>query len=116
MATQVLTQVEPQPLDVVVIDDEETFTEGCRQTLEVGGYRSAVARNGAQGLRLVHSTHPKVVLVDLKMPGMNGTEVLRELSTERAVNRAHRGDRAWHGGFGSRIDEDRRIRLPDQAL
>ncbi len=80
MATQVLTQVEPQPLDVVVIDDEETFTEGCRQTLEVGGYRSAVARNGAQGLRLVHSTRPKVVLVDLKMPGMNGTEVLKELS------------------------------------
>jgi NADH-quinone oxidoreductase subunit E len=80
MATQVLTQTEPQLLDVVVIDDEETFTEGCRQTLEVGGYRSAVARNGAQGLRLVHSAHPKVVLVDLKMPGMDGTEVLRELS------------------------------------
>ncbi len=80
MATQVVRQVEPQPLDVVVIDDEETFTEGCRQTLEIGGYRSAVARNGAQGLRLVHSAQPKVVLVDLKMPGMNGTEVLRELS------------------------------------
>jgi NADH-quinone oxidoreductase subunit E len=81
MATQIVTQAPPPlPLDVVVIDDEETFTEGCRQTLEFGGYRSAVARNGAQGLRLVRSTHPKVVLVDLKMPGMDGTEVLKELS------------------------------------
>ena len=68
------------PLDVVVIDDEETFTEGCRQTLEMGGYRSAVARNGAQGLDLVQAARPSVVLVDLKMPGMNGLEVLTHLA------------------------------------
>lgn len=71
----------PYPLDVVVIDDEETFTEGCRQTLEMGGYRSAVARNGLQGLDLVQAMHPGVVLVDLKMPGMNGLEVLNHLAT-----------------------------------
>jgi NADH-quinone oxidoreductase subunit E len=70
----------PYPLDVVVIDDEETFTEGCRQTLEMGGYRSAVARNGALGLDLVQAAHPSVVLVDLKMPGMNGLEVLTHLA------------------------------------
>jgi len=71
----------PLPLDVVVIDDEETFTEGCRQTLEIGGYRSAVARSGHQGLDLVQATHPSVVLVDLKMPGMSGLEVLTHLAT-----------------------------------
>jgi len=71
----------PYPLDVVVIDDEETFTEGCRQTLEMGGYRSAVAQNGHQGLDLVQAAHPGVVLVDLKMPGMNGLEVLNHLAT-----------------------------------
>jgi len=68
------------PLDVVVIDDEETFTEGCRQTLEMGGYKSAVARNGNQGLDLVKAAQPSVVLVDLKMPGMNGLEVLTQLA------------------------------------
>lgn len=74
-------RVDTQPLDVVVIDDEEMFTEGCRQTLEMGGYRAAVARDGPQGLQLVGALHPSVVLVDLKMHGMDGIEVLRHLST-----------------------------------
>jgi len=68
------------PLDVVVIDDEEMFTEGCRQTLEMGGYRAAVASDGPQGLQLVRSVLPSVVLVDLKMPGMDGLEVLSHLN------------------------------------
>jgi NADH-quinone oxidoreductase subunit E len=68
------------PPDVVVIDDEELFTEGCRQTLEMGGYHAAVAQDGPQGLQLVQSVKPSVVLVDLKMPGMNGLEVLGRLA------------------------------------
>jgi NADH-quinone oxidoreductase subunit E len=68
------------PFDVVVIDDEEMFSEGCRQTLEMGGYRAAVAHDGLQGLQLVRETRPGVVLVDLKMPGMGGLEVLNRLA------------------------------------
>ena len=67
-------------LDVVVIDDEVMFTEGCRQTLEMGGYRAAVAQDGPQGLQLVRSVQPSVVLIDLKMPGMDGLEVLGHLN------------------------------------
>jgi len=74
------TTEERTQLDVVVIDDEELFTEGCRQTLEMGGYRAAVARDGPRGLDLVKAAHPSVVLVDLKMPGMDGMEVLTRLS------------------------------------
>ena len=52
--TSTTTTAQPAyPIDVVMIDDEEMFTEGCRQTLEMGGYRAAVARNGMQGLDLV---------------------------------------------------------------
>lgn len=80
METITATTTEQFPLDVVVIDDEEMFTEGCRQTLEMGGYRSAVARDGPRGLDLVRATRPNVVLVDLKMPGMDGMEVLNHLS------------------------------------
>ena len=71
---------EPGITDVVVIDDEESICEGCRQTLEAGGFRAAIARDGTEGLKLVEQSHPKVVLVDLKMPGMSGMEVLAKIS------------------------------------
>jgi NADH-quinone oxidoreductase subunit E len=66
--------------DVVVIDDEESICEGCRQALEEEGYQAEVARNGTDGLKLVEQFHPKVVLVDLKMPGISGMEVLAKIS------------------------------------
>jgi len=71
---------EPEIADVVVIDDEESICEGCRQTLEAEGFRAAIARDGTEGLKLVEQFHPKVVLVDLKMPGMSGMEVLAMIS------------------------------------
>ena len=71
---------EPGITDVVVIDDEESMCEGCRQTLEAEGLRAATARDGTEGLKLVEQSHPKVVLVDLKMPGMSGMEVLAKIS------------------------------------
>ncbi len=71
---------EPGTTDVVVIDDEESICEGCRQTLEAEGLRAAIARDGTEGLTLVEQSHPKVVLVDLKMPGISGMEVLAKIS------------------------------------
>ncbi len=71
---------EPGTMDVVVIDDEESICEGCRQTLEAEGLRAAIARDGTEGLTLVEQSHPKVVLVDLKMPGISGMEVLAKIS------------------------------------
>ncbi len=66
-------------IDVVVIDDEESLCEACRQTLDGEGFSTAVARDGARGLDLVKKLRPRVVLLDLKMPGMSGTEVLLEI-------------------------------------
>jgi NADH-quinone oxidoreductase subunit E len=64
------------PLDVLIIDDEESFTQACSQTLEAGGFRTAVAKTGTQGLQLLSSARASVVLLDLKLPGMTGLEVL----------------------------------------
>jgi len=83
MATNVADdwRLEETPgVDVLVIDDEESFSEGCRQTLEMGGYRAAVARDGVRGLKLAEQSPPNVVLVDLKMPGIDGLEVLGRIS------------------------------------
>jgi NADH-quinone oxidoreductase subunit E len=64
---------------VVVIDDEEPMCEGCRQTLEESGFGTAVALNGTEGIRLLEEIKPDVVLLDLKMPGVSGMEVLRKI-------------------------------------
>ncbi len=66
--------------DVLVIDDEESMREGCHQTLEADGYRATTAQDGRRGLELIETMHPKVVIVDLKMPGITGMEVLAEIS------------------------------------
>ena len=66
--------------DVVVIDDEDSICEGCFQTLEADGYRTTTAPDGRKGLELIETVHPKVVVVDLKMPGITGMEVLAEVS------------------------------------
>lgn len=66
--------------DVVVIDDEQSICEGCHQTLEADGYRATSAHDGRRGLELIETMHPKVVVVDLKMPGITGMEVLAEVS------------------------------------
>jgi formate/nitrite transporter len=61
----------------VVIDDDESIREGCRQALEAGGYWTRTAEDGEQGLQLARELRPRVVIIDLKMPGMSGMEVLR---------------------------------------
>jgi NADH-quinone oxidoreductase subunit E len=67
-------------LDVLIIDDEELFTDACRRALESSGYRTAVAKSGPQGLQMAGSKNPGVVLLDLKIPGMAGLEALGQLS------------------------------------
>ena len=74
----------PQPshgarVDMVIIDDEDSIREGCRQTLESEGYRALVAADGAEGLDLVKRARPRVVILDLRMPGISGVEVLEKL-------------------------------------
>lgn len=66
-------------VDVVVIDDEESIREGCKQALETEGYRALLAQNGTEGLEMVRKARPRVVLLDLRMPGISGVEVLERL-------------------------------------
>ena len=66
-------------IDIVIIDDDESMCEGCRQTLEEEGYRVAIARDGTWGLSLVDEFMPKIVIVDLKMPGISGLDVLERI-------------------------------------
>ena len=72
----------PQP-KLVAIDDEVEFTKTIDQFFSARGYEVHVALTGTSGLELVDYHEPDVVLVDLKLPGMDGDELLQR------IRRAH---------------------------
>jgi two-component system nitrogen regulation response regulator NtrX len=70
---------------ILVIDDEAGIRDSLRMTLEYEGYEFAGAATGQEGLALVEREPFDLVLLDLKMPGMDGLDVLGRL---HAMNEA----------------------------
>src|SRR5712671_655384 len=70
---------------VLVIDDEAAIRDSLRMTLEYEGYEFLSAATGQEGLAVAERDAPDLVLLDVKMPGMDGIEVLERL---RAINDA----------------------------
>jgi two-component system nitrogen regulation response regulator NtrX len=64
---------------LLVIDDEAAIRDTMRMLLEYDGYEVLVAGSGQEGLSLVENEHPDLVFLDVKMPGMDGLEVLNRL-------------------------------------
>lgn len=61
------------------IDDEQEFTDMIKNYFEPRGYKVFVAQEGGAGIAIAIKEQPDVVLIDLKMPGIHGDEVLKEL-------------------------------------
>jgi len=64
---------------ILVIDDEAAIRESLKMTLEYEGYEFVPAATGQEGLALAEREAPDLVLLDVKMPGMDGLEVLERL-------------------------------------
>ncbi len=64
---------------VVVIDDEESMRDSCRMILEKDGFLTATAEDGEKGLKKVKEMKPDIALVDLKMPGIGGLDVIEKI-------------------------------------
>lgn len=70
---------------VLVIDDEESYQQALASGLGREGFDVAVAADGPEGLRLFTEYQPDIVLLDVLLPGMHGTEVCRRLRAVSSV-------------------------------
>jgi DNA-binding response OmpR family regulator len=64
---------------VLVVDDEPGILKFISIGLKSFGYQVITSLNGQEALKLVESEKPDIMLLDVLMPGMNGTEVLKTL-------------------------------------
>jgi DNA-binding NtrC family response regulator len=68
-------------ITLLAIDDEVEFTNLIQGYFSVRGFEVHAANAGDTGLKAVREINPDVCLIDLKMPGMHGDEVLKEISS-----------------------------------
>jgi two-component system sensor histidine kinase/response regulator len=67
---------------ILIIDDEESIRDGCRQALEKSGYNVLTTDDGQEGIRIAREKNPDIAYIDLKMPGISGMDIIDMLSKE----------------------------------
>lgn len=68
---------------ILVVDDEETISSYLQRKLTKLGYAVSVAEDGEKALELAFSQLPDLILMDVKMPKLAGTEVCRKLKSDQ---------------------------------
>ena len=64
---------------VLVVDDEAIVRESIRDWLKDAGYEVSVAESGEEALELIQKQNFGVMILDLRLPGMNGIDVLKKV-------------------------------------
>ena len=67
------------PVCILVVDDEQGIRQGSKRIIDRMGGRALTASTGEEGLAIVEKENVDIVLLDLKMPGMDGMEVLNTI-------------------------------------
>jgi CheY-like chemotaxis protein len=76
-----------ESVTVLVVDDEPQIVWVLRFTLEAEGYRTVSASDGVRALEEIAQHRPRLVLLDLMMPNMDGWHVLEEMTKLPAAER-----------------------------
>jgi len=71
------------PSKVLLVDDEREFIQTLSERLLMRDMGPAIAYDGESALNLIKEDEPEVMIIDLKMPGINGLEVLRKVKEIR---------------------------------
>ena len=70
-------------MDILIIEDSNFLRAAIERTLTKAGYDVSSAPDGPQGVKVALAQMPEVILLDMMLPGLDGTCVLRELKQNR---------------------------------
>ncbi len=76
----------PYCANILIVDDDESMRAGCVQTLTEEGYRAQSVDNGKRALEEIDKVSFDVIILDLKMPGIPGMEVLKKIKESDATS------------------------------
>ena len=111
---------------ILVVEDNPLNLKLVRDVLQVAGYHVVEAQSGEEGLRIAKEDPPDLVLMDLQLPGIDGTETLRRLRegtlgpdvpvvAVTALAMAEDKERAARAGFDGYVEKPISVRaLPGQ--
>jgi two-component system, OmpR family, phosphate regulon response regulator PhoB len=80
-----MSSARPQSDTILVADDSMTILAMVSSRLERAGYDVVTAARGDEALRLVEENRPRLVLLDVEMPGLDGVEVARRIRADEAL-------------------------------
>jgi two-component system, cell cycle response regulator DivK len=111
---------------ILVVEDNPKNLKLVRDVLTYSGFEVIEATSGEDGVRLAHLEQPDLILMDLQLPGIDGTEALRQIReiddghvpvvavTAFAMNEDR--DRAFDSGFDGYVEKPISVRtLPQQV-
>jgi two-component system, cell cycle response regulator DivK len=111
---------------ILIVDDNEQNRKLARDVLEFAGFRTLEAAGGAEGLSVAVEHRPDLILMDIRMPNLNGTEAVRKLREDdrtaaipvvALTSSTMKGDRERFlaDGFDGYLEKPIRVReFPDQ--
>jgi two-component system cell cycle response regulator DivK len=114
------------PRRILVVEDNPLNLKLVRDVLQVAGYEVIEAQTGEEGLRVAQESPPDLVLMDLQLPGIDGTETLHRLRegtlgpdvpvvAVTALAMAEDKERAARAGFDGYVEKPISVRaLPGQ--
>jgi len=71
---------------ILIIDDEKDLTNMAKIQLELDNYEVITAYNGKDGIDKARQSHPDAILLDIRMPEMDGFQVLSELKKDKSTS------------------------------
>jgi CheY-like chemotaxis protein len=109
---------------ILLVDDNEDGLDMYQEYLTYRGYRVVLARNGEEAIVQARAHRPDVILLDVRMPGMTGTDAMRALRADSTFRdtpivalTAHALDPERNDGLAAGFDEwIPKPCLPDQLL